>query len=470
MKTKSVPSQLAVLLAAAVLSTLNLLTAFAQGTAFTYQGRLNDGGNPANGSYVFHFTVVDGPINGNSIGTPIVKSPVDVRNGLFTVNLDFEAGVFTGPARWLSVKVHTNDNLSDFVLLTPPQPILPAPYAIYAAGVNAAGISGSLPAASLAGTYGNPVNLANPGNTFAGNGGGLTDVNAALLGGLAAGNFWQTAGNAGTTAGVNFLGTTDGQPVELRANGQRVLRLDNSGSAPNILGGYAANAIGPGLAGVTIAGGGQASGINLVHSSWGTVSGGSANFIGDRSDSAVVGGGWSNRADGIAATIPGGSNNVASGSTSLAAGNRAQALHDGSFVWSDSQNADFSSTANNQFAVRAQNGVMIEGTTTTLDLRGNGAIRVAGAGLASPGPVFIHRATVANTSGHITTIDNPLANGDPNAILLVTHNYSADTSSTPYEPNIVGVWYNGSRWTIYHEDTSVAMPAGRAFNVMLIKP
>jgi hypothetical protein len=162
--------------------------------------------------------------------------------------------------------------------------------------------------------------------------------------------------------------------------------------------------------------------------------------------------------------------NTASGAGSFAAGTRARAVNDGSFVWSDSQNSGFSSTADNQFAVRAQNGVMIQGATTALDLRGNGAIRVAGAGIASQGPVFIHRATAASISGHITTIDHPLCNGDPNAILIITHNYSADTSSTPYEPNAVGVWYNGSRWTVYHENTIVAMPVGRAFNVIVIKP
>src|SRR5438093_7038473 len=39
------------------LSTLNpqLSTLFAQGTAFTYQGRLNDGANPASGSYDLRF-------------------------------------------------------------------------------------------------------------------------------------------------------------------------------------------------------------------------------------------------------------------------------------------------------------------------------------------------------------------------------------------------------------------------------
>jgi hypothetical protein len=108
--------------------------------------------------------------------------------------------------------------------------------------------------------------------------------------------------------------------------------------------------------------------------------------------------------------------------------------------------------------------------TTAAVLIERGSVRVAGAGVGTTGPIFIHRATAGSISGHITTIDHPLANGDPNAILLVTHNYSVDSSATPYEPNTVGVWYNGSKWTIYHENTSVAMPVGRAFNVMIIKP
>jgi len=214
----------------------------------------------------------------------------------------------------------------------------------------------------------------------------------------------------------------------------------------------------------SIIGGGA---FNVINGDWATISGGVNNFA---TNKAAIGGGWANIATGVASTIPGGSTNLAAGNNSFAAGQRAKAVNNGAFVWSDSQNADFSSTADNQFAVRAQNGVMIQGTTTTLDLRGNGAIRVAGAGVGTPGPVFIHRAAAASISGHITTIDNPVCNGDPNAILIVTHNYSADTSSTPYEPNAVGVWYNGSRWTIYHENTSVAMPVGRAFNVMVIKP
>jgi hypothetical protein len=57
--------------------------------------------------------------------------------------------------------------------------------------------------------------------------------------------------------------------------------------------------------------------------------------------------------------IPGGRKNETNGRFSLAAGYRAKALHNGSFVWADSNAADFASTNPNQFLVRAQGGVGI---------------------------------------------------------------------------------------------------------------
>jgi hypothetical protein len=85
-----------------------------------------------------------------------------------------------------------------------------------------------------------------------------------------------------------------------------------------------------------------------------------------------VGGGYNNSA-GYVATIPGGANNLASGYYSFAAGQRAKATNQGAFVWADSQGADFSSTNNDQFLIRAQGGVGI-GTNVTA---GN-ALTVAG--------------------------------------------------------------------------------------------
>jgi hypothetical protein len=77
----------------------------------------------------------------------------------------------------------------------------------------------------------------------------------------------------------------------------------------------------------------------------------------------MIGGGYYNTASGNAAMVPGGSGNIASGVASFAAGRQAQALHDGAFVWSDLSGV-FSSTAANQFAVRAAGGLRFDGNVS----------------------------------------------------------------------------------------------------------
>jgi hypothetical protein len=109
---------------------------FAQGTAFTYQGRLNVNGASANGVYDLRFSVWSAVSGPSQVGTTQTNLAVAVSNGLFTVVLDFGAGVFTGPARWLEIGVRSN-GISSFNTLTPRQAITPAPYAMFAA--NAAG-------------------------------------------------------------------------------------------------------------------------------------------------------------------------------------------------------------------------------------------------------------------------------------------------------------------------------------------
>ena len=93
-----------------------------------------------------------------------------------------------------------------------------------------------------------------------------------------------------------------------------------------------------------------------------TIGGGSDNtIVGGRADwmdiqGATIGGGSANTNYGWYATIPGGVYNTAT-NYAFAAGNQAKAVHTGAFVWADSTAADFSSTANNEFAVRAAGGV-----------------------------------------------------------------------------------------------------------------
>jgi hypothetical protein len=57
----------------------------AQGKAFTYQGRLNDSGSPANGSYDLGFAIYDANTNGNQIGPDIEPAPEPSTLGLLAV-------------------------------------------------------------------------------------------------------------------------------------------------------------------------------------------------------------------------------------------------------------------------------------------------------------------------------------------------------------------------------------------------
>ena len=143
----------------------------AQGTAFTYQGRLNDGGNPANGLYDLAFTVFDAGTNGTPQGPVLTNAATVVRNGLFTVTLDF-GNQFPGADRWLEIAVSTN-GADSFATLQPRQMLTPAPYALTAGSI----IPGGLPA----GTYTNAIVFNNAGNQFAGNGAGITNLPLASL-------------------------------------------------------------------------------------------------------------------------------------------------------------------------------------------------------------------------------------------------------------------------------------------------
>lgn len=180
-------------------------------------------------------------------------------------------------------------------------------------------------------------------------------------------------------------------------------------------------------------------------------------------------------ASGTASTAMG-RRTTAAGGLSTALGHRARANHSGSLVWADAQDADFASTAVNQFSVRAQNGVVIQAAanSTALELRNGGALKVTGAGIGTGTPVFIHRAAAANIESgatHRTTIDHPLCNGDPNAMLIVTQNYNAQNSGNVTASHSVGVYYNPnlSKWQIFHQNIQ-PIEANTAWNVLVVKP
>jgi hypothetical protein len=107
----------------------------AQGTAFTYQGQLEAGGNPANGSYDLQFTLYDAATSGSAVGST-TNTGTAVNEGLFMATLDF-GGVFDGSGYWLEIAVRTNGG-GAFTTLSPRQPITAAPQALYAANAGSA--------------------------------------------------------------------------------------------------------------------------------------------------------------------------------------------------------------------------------------------------------------------------------------------------------------------------------------------
>ena len=167
MKTKNL--LLSVTALWSLFTTVNPL--FAQGTAFTYQGQLQNNGNLVNGNYDLRLLVYNDSTAGSVIGGPATNTMVAVSNGLFTTIIDFGAGVFTGSSNWLHIGVRTNGS-GAFTGLLPRQQLTPTPYAIFAESANAAGLTGPIPAGDLSGVSGiglTGVALLAGGNNFTGN-------------------------------------------------------------------------------------------------------------------------------------------------------------------------------------------------------------------------------------------------------------------------------------------------------------
>src|SRR5438309_6401730 len=90
---------------AAILILLWASCSFSQTSIISYQGQFTDSGAPVNGTYLMEFQLFDAPTFGTQIGTSLADIPVVVTNGAFSTGLDFGAGAFTGPDRYLAIAV-----------------------------------------------------------------------------------------------------------------------------------------------------------------------------------------------------------------------------------------------------------------------------------------------------------------------------------------------------------------------------
>lgn len=188
----------------------SLNSASAQGTAFTYQGRLLSNNVAVTGNYDMQFVLYLAPTGTNQTGPILTNAPVAVTNGLFLTTLDFGDAYNVSPL-YLGIGVRTNGSTNAYLVLSPRQLLTSAPYAVQA--LNATAFTGAIADGQLSAN----VPLLNGSPTFTGTvtfSNATGNFNGALSGtfsGAASGTFSGAA--SGTFSGASsgtFSGSTTG--------------------------------------------------------------------------------------------------------------------------------------------------------------------------------------------------------------------------------------------------------------------
>jgi hypothetical protein len=179
---------LMVLLLVAAFSTL------VQVAAFTYQGRLDVDGSPAEGLYDFRCQLYNAAAPPDAlVSSTVTNLAVVVSRGVFSLTLGFGEEVFNGQERWLSISVRTNNPALPFTVLSPRQRLAWSPYTVYA--LKAAGFQeGSNPTFTGTAAFTPPS-----GAPFTvGNATKVVTLNADLLDGMDSTAFVRKAGDTMT--------------------------------------------------------------------------------------------------------------------------------------------------------------------------------------------------------------------------------------------------------------------------------
>src|SRR5215471_19772422 len=194
-------------------------TAPGQTTSFTYQGRLTDGGTPANGNYDFIFQLYDASDGDNLLGHEVGVPSVPVTDGIFSVTIDFGANAFPGADRFLQIIVRRTGDPGIPTLLSPRQKLTATPYAIRSLTATTADTATN--ATQLGGTAANQFVLTGDAR--------LSDARPPTPG---SGNYIQNGTAAQPASDFNITGT--GKAITFDANqfsllGARV--LSNAGTS-----------------------------------------------------------------------------------------------------------------------------------------------------------------------------------------------------------------------------------------------
>ena len=214
------------MLSAAVFVLLVVTHAWAQTSAFTYQGRLSDAGNAANGNYDLQFALFDSANGGSQISATQTITNVVVTGGIFAVTLDFGANAFSGGSRFLEINTRPA-GAGPFTLLTPRQAITSTPYAVRSATAAMAEVAansqqlGGVPAGNY--IQNSDARLSDARTPAAGSGNYIQNNTAPQ----ASANFNISGdGTAGGTLSANLLNTG----TQLNINNNRVFTVTGAGS------------------------------------------------------------------------------------------------------------------------------------------------------------------------------------------------------------------------------------------------
>jgi len=213
--------------------------------------------------------------------------------------------------------------------------------------VSGSGSAGSLTAWTGSSTLGNASSFTVSGNVIATGQsvvyGGTNNTVSDAINGTGLGIF----------AGYNNTITGDIGSVIAGGNSNQILDAGNHNNAANFIGGGTSNLID----GDTGGGGGHSA-----------ILGGYGNHIdGNAGGDGIILGGSTNLITCGNGVIINGSSNVVSGFNSIAAGQQAVAANNYAFVWADSTASPFSSTADNQFSIRASGGIYLKGPVSVVD-------------------------------------------------------------------------------------------------------
>lgn len=107
--------------------------------AFTYQGYLEQGGQPAAGTFTIAASLFAESSGSDPVTPPIVLGGITTLDGRFSVELDFPSTAFDGSPRWLEISVGAQGS-PGLTTLAPRQALSPVPYAVHA--LNGGGTQG----------------------------------------------------------------------------------------------------------------------------------------------------------------------------------------------------------------------------------------------------------------------------------------------------------------------------------------